>query len=552
MKPSKPLSQRGQRLPFDAVVIGTGLAGLTYALELTRLQPTARIALIAKKTITESNSYYAQGGMAAVSESYDSVDRHIKDTVKAGADLCNESVVEEVITQGNQAIRHLIDRGVAFNQQNGQFNLAQEGGHSARRIFHAGDQTGKAIIDALVREAKACPQITLLEDHSAIDLLTQTAKHAPGDLKEATGVYVLDENSGKIHLLLSNIIVLATGGAGKVFRYTSNPDTATGDGIAMAYRAGARVGNLEFYQFHPTLLYHPKVNNFLITEAMRGEGAHLIHPITHRRFMQDYAPEQMELATRDIVSRAIFTEIEKNDINCVYLDIRHQSREFLANRFPFIFQRLHSLGLDLSRDLIPVVPAAHYLCGGVLADLYGRTDIKRLYAIGETAFTGFHGANRLASNSLLEAAVMGKNAAEESAHWLSKKVRHLHPVHDWTSKHVTDLRRASQINAHWRSLRGEMTSYAGIVRTEAGLNDLLKLILTRRAMIDHYYRSHTITRDVIELRNIILVAKLIVNAAMKRTESRGGHYREDFPKQHRLNSDTLLRAKEVTFNFKGQ
>ena len=294
-----------------------------------------------------------------------------------------------------------------------------------------------------------------------------------------------------------------------------------------------------------------EVNNFLITEAMRGEGAHLIHPETGERFMKNYAPKEMELATRDIVSRAIFTEIEKSNLTYVYLDIRHQSREFLSKRFPAIFEKLLELDLDLSQDLIPVVPAAHYLCGGVLADLYGRTDIKRLYAIGESAFTGFHGANRLASNSLLEAAVTGKNAAEESAHWLDNPVKDTTHINDWTSKHVKDLRRASQINAHWRGLRGEMTSYAGIVRTKAGLTDLLKLILTRREMIDNYYRAHTITPDVIELRNIILLAKLIVTSALKREESRGGHYREDFPKKHRIDSDTILKAKEMNFHFKG-
>jgi L-aspartate oxidase len=551
MKPSKPLSQKGKRLEFDAIVIGAGLAGLTYALELAKLKPSANIAVIAKKSITESNSYYAQGGMAAVTEKYDSVEKHVEDTVTAGAGLTKQAAAHGIAKEGQNAINRLMYHGVEFTRSKEGFELAQEGGHSARRIFNAGDKTGKAIIDALVHQVKKQDQITIFENHSAIDLITQTEQHLPGDLKEAVGVYVLDEKTAKIHTLIANIIVLATGGAGKVFRYTSNPETATGDGIAMAYRAGARLGNLEFYQFHPTLLYHNEVNNFLITEAMRGEGAHLIHPETGERFMKNYAPKEMELATRDIVSRAIFTEIEKSNLTYVYLDIRHQSREFLSKRFPAIFEKLLELDLDLSQDLIPVVPAAHYLCGGVLADLYGRTDIKRLYAIGESAFTGFHGANRLASNSLLEAAVTGKNAAEESAHWLDNPVKDTTHINDWTSKHVKDLRRASQINAHWRGLRGEMTSYAGIVRTKAGLTDLLKLILTRREMIDNYYRAHTITPDVIELRNIILLAKLIVTSALKREESRGGHYREDFPKKHRIDSDTILKAKEMNFHFKG-
>jgi L-aspartate oxidase len=342
------------------------------------------------------------------------------------------------------------------------------------------------------------------------------------------GVYVFSEQSGLIHTFLANAIVLATGGAGKVYRYTSNPHVATGDGVAMAYRAGARVGGLEFYQFHPTLLYHSKVNDFLISEALRGEGAYLRLPGTGERFMKRYAPKEMELATRDVVARAIFCEIEQGVDDYVHLDIRHKDKDFLQARFPMIYRTLLAIGLDLSRDLIPVVPAAHYMGGGIITDCYGQTDLKRLYAIGETACTGLHGANRLASNSLLEGVVMGRNTAPASLPMIKTSVGLSHPIRDWDSTSVVDLRRASQINVHWRGLRGEMSSYAGIIRTEAGLCDQLNLILARRQMIEDYYWKYTITRDLIELRNIILIAELIVRSALNRRESRGGHYREDF------------------------
>jgi len=549
MNHNKPHSQQGSRLHFDVVVIGAGIAGLSYILELAQYHPQAKIALIIKKDLQASNSYFAQGGIAAVTSQTDNIESHIQDTLKAGAGLSHAETVKTILRHGPDAIQTLIQHGVAFTKENNEYDLAQEGGHSARRIFHAGDHTGKIIMDSLINAVSTLKNVEILDNHTAINLITQSELHTPGDAKEVVGVYVLDENRGKIDTILSNIVILATGGAGKVYRYTTNPDTATGDGIAMAFRAGARVGNLEFYQFHPTLLYHHEVNNFLISEALRGEGAYLLSPETHERFMQHYAPEKMELATRDIVARAIFTEIEKGKFNYVYLDIRHQSPEYLAQRFPTIFNTLLKLGINMSKDLIPVVPAAHYLCGGVLASIHGQTDLKRLYAIGETAFTGLHGANRLASNSLLEGAVMGKLAAIHSQNWLNNPVTLQHSINDWDSQHVTDLRRASQINAHWRGLRGEMTSYAGIVRTEAGLKDLLRLINTRSTMIENYYRKHTITRDVIELRNIILIAKLIVTCALNRKESRGGHYREDYPEKLNMLADTILRDKELLFNF---
>lgn len=510
-----PISQRGQLFQFDVLIIGSGIAGLMAALNIIKKNPTIKIALIAKKTLNECNSYYAQGGIAAVTELYDSVEKHMRDTLIAGDGLCLLQVVEKILSHGKEAIEQLIHYGVSFDD-----TLAREGGHSERRIHHIGDASGKTIIEALIRHVRSLNQITLLENHTAINLIT--------DEKESSviGAYVLDEQKNQIQTLLAKTTILATGGAGKVYRYTSNRDVASGDGVALAYRASAKISNMEFYQFHPTLLYHPQENNFLITEALRGEGAYLLNANTLERFMKKYAPEQMELATRDIVSRAIFNEIETGEKDFVYLDVRHKDPAFLQTRFPTIFEKLLSLGIDMRVDLIPVVPAAHYMCGGIVADVDGTTPIKRLFAIGETSCTGFHGANRLASNSLLENVVMASLTVDPVSFWLDKPIDSS-GVNDWCSERVLDLRRASQINAHWRGLRGEMTSYAGIVRTEAGLKDLLKLIKTRREMIENYYWNHVITRDLIELRNIILVAELIVLAALARKESRGGHYRED-------------------------
>lgn len=538
------ISQQGQRFIYDALVIGGGIAGLTYALELARLRPAMKIALVVKQGLVESSSYYAQGGIAAASLAEDSAALHISDTLNAGDGLCYLPTVEAIITASTQRLRDLKNHGVAFDRQHdGHPDLAQEGGHSCRRIYHAGDESGKAIVDVLMQAVKKTPQIQVLEFHTAVNLITDTESHIPGSWPEVIGAYVLDEQQALIHTLLASVVILATGGAGKVYRYTSNPDVATGDGIAMAYRAGARVGNMEFYQFHPTLLYHPQKNNFLISEALRGEGAYLRLAGSGERFMQRYEPERMELATRDIIAHAIFTEIERGAYPCVYLDIRHRGKAFLESRFPLIFQTLLTLGIDISRDLIPVVPAAHYLCGGVLADVNGKTDLPRLYALGETAFTGLHGANRLASNSLLECVVMGYAAAEDSTRWLGVAPNYEKAI-DWDSYGVTDFRRASQINAHWRGLRGEMTSYAGIIRTEAGLKDLLKLIRARRGMIDEYYWQHIVTRDLVELRNIILIAELITRSAINRKESRGGHFRADYPEK-------LSNSKESIFQLNG-
>jgi L-aspartate oxidase len=528
------LAQRGKRHYVDALVIGSGLAGLMYTLELHAQAPHAKIALISKKMLNESNSWYAQGGISSVTLQSDSFEQHIKDTINAGDGLCVLDAVKQLLKAGPNAINKLKHYGVKFDE-----SLAKEGGHTERRIHHIGDYTGKAIVQALIKYLQQEKDIIVLENHAAVNLITANNKHMPGSQREVIGAYVLNNITGKIDTCISNVTVLATGGAGKIYRYTSNPETATGDGIAMAYRAGARIGNMEFYQFHPTVLHHHKLNNFLITEALRGEGAYLLHPETLERFMKKY-DDKAELATRDVVSRAIFTEIELSNKNFVYLDVRHQPKEFLQQHFPTIFSTLLTLGIDMSKDLIPVVPAAHYLCGGILTNVTGRTDLKRLYAIGETAFTGLHGANRLASNSLLEAAAMAELAAQDSLNYFKQAAPCDKETEDWDSQSVIDSRRASQINAHWRGLRSEMTSYAGIVRTEAGLKDLLHLIQARREMIEDYYWKYTVTTDLIELRNISLVAELIVRSALKRQESRGGHYREDFPKKSNRSKESIL------------
>jgi L-aspartate oxidase len=540
---NQTISQRGQRYHFDALVIGSGIAGLSYILELLQCRPDAKIALITKNNLQQSNTYYAQGGIAAANEPFDSIEQHVADTLAAGDDLCDDDVVRAICDEGPASIQYLLTQGVLFARDDkNQLECGQEGGHSTRRIYHCGDQTGAAIAIALLEKLKKNPNVTIFEYHIAINLITQNKHHTPGSIPEVIGAYVLDELTGLIHTFISRAVVLATGGAGKVYRYTSNPDVATGDGLAMAYRVGARVGDLEFYQFHPTLLYHPKMNNFLISEALRGEGAYLRLPDSGERFMQRYAPDAMELATRDVVARAIFNEIERGNSEYVFLDIRHREKTFLQNRFPKIYHTLFNLGLDLSQDLIPVVPAAHYLCGGILTDVHGRTDLQRLFAIGESAFTGLHGANRLASNSLLEGIVMGRNAATVSCAAIDTPVQP-HSVNDWDSTSVVDLRRASQIKVHWRGLRGEMSAYAGIIRTEAGLHDLIKLILVRREMIEEHYWKYTITRDLIELRNIVLVAELIVRSALNRRESRGGHFRDDYPEKLQSATESILSLR---------
>ncbi len=539
---SNTVSQQGRNYQYDVLVLGTGLAGLHYCLQLLSIQPRLKIALVSKAELSESNSRYAQGGIAAVHSSEDSLESHISDTLLAGDGLCFQPAVEFIIRQGPEIINQLNNYSVQFKKQtNGTFHLAQEGGHSHRRIFNCGDQTGLSLTHTLSQLVMAYKQIDVFEHHTAINLITHYHPHRTETQGEVLGAYILDTTANRIHTFLANCVILATGGAGKTYRYTTNPMVATGDGVAMAYRAGARVGNMEFYQFHPTLLHHHSINNFLISEAVRGEGGFLLNAQTGERFMKKYAPQHMELATRDIVARAIFNEIEHSELGYVHLDITHQSKDFLKKRFPQIFTTLASIGIDMSQDRIPVVPAAHYQCGGVLTDIDGRTDLKRLYALGEVAFTGLHGANRLASNSLLEALVMASNAARCTLKEISSPWKVNEDIPNWSAPSEVNTRRASQINAQWRGLRGEMTSYAGIVRTEAGLQDLLQLIMKRKKIIEEYYWKHSITRDFIELRNIVLNAELIVRGAISRRESRGGHYREDFPYKNENAQESIAK-----------
>lgn len=543
---NETLSQQGRSYEYDVLVLGTGLAGLHYCLQLLSVQPQLKIALISKAEALECNSRYAQGGIAAAYSKEDSLESHIEDTLNAGDGLCFKPAVECIVRQGPEAINQLNAYAVPFKKDiDGSFVLAREGGHAHRRIFNCGDETGLSITQTLINLVKQHSQITLFEQHMAVNLITHYHPHRTDIQGEVQGAYILDCSTNKIHTFLANAVILATGGAGKTYRYTSNPMVATGDGVAMAYRAGARVGNMEFYQFHPTLLHHPLLNDFLISEAVRGEGGILKNAETGERFMQRYAPQLLELATRDIVARAIFTEIEQSETGFVYLDITHQSKDFLKKRFPHIFDTLKSIGIDMSQDMIPVVPAAHYQCGGILTDVDGRTDLARLYAIGEVAFTGLHGANRLASNSLLEAVVMAANAVPASLKDISTPSKFKNQVSDWSAPAEVNMRRASQINAHWRGLRGEMTSYAGIVRTDAGLRDLLQLIMKRKKIIEEYYWKHFITRDFVELRNIVLNAELIVRAALARRESRGGHYREDFPHKNAKAVESITKLGTV-------
>jgi L-aspartate oxidase len=547
---SMNLSQQGKALEFDVLVLGTGLAGLYYCLQLLKIQPHVKIALISKDEMRECNSRYAQGGIAAAVAPEDSLESHIADTLQAGDGLCYQPAVEFIIRQGPQIIKDLLAYSVDFTKTpDGEFVLAKEGGHSHRRIFNSSDHTGLTVTAALLEAVKQHPQVHIFEHHIAVNLITYYHPHRTDNQGEVLGAYILDSKRNRIDTFAARCVILATGGAGKTYRYTTNPMIATGDGVAMAYRAGARVGNMEFYQFHPTVLHHHSLNNFLISEAVRGEGALLKNADTGERFMHHYAPKQLELATRDVVAQSIFSEIEQSQSGFVYLDITHQSKGFLKKHFPHIFNTLLSIGIDMSQDMIPVVPAAHYQCGGVLTDVDGRTDLKRLYAIGEVAFTGLHGANRLASNSLLEALVMASNAAPSSLKDIATPCKEVDSIANWNSPGEVNARRASQINAHWRGLRGEMTSYAGIVRTEAGLLDLLQLIMKRKQVIEEYYWKHCITRDFIELRNIVLNAELIVKAALSRRESRGGHYREDFPYKSTQAQESIARLTSPQIPF---
>lgn len=513
---------------------------MTLALNLPS---TLRIAMLSKGEPASGSTYWAQGGIAAVLDSTDSVEAHIADTLVAGANLCREEAVRFTVEQSTEAIHWLIDQGVPFTRDDHavaergdfSFHLTREGGHSHRRIIHAADATGAAVFDTLLAKTRACPNIELLEHRVAIDLITERKLHRNGE--RCLGAYVLNSATGEVDTFAARFVILATGGAAKVYLYTSNPDGACGDGIAMAWRAGCRVGNMEFNQFHPTCLYHPQAKGFLLTEALRGEGAILTLP-NGERFMPRF-DERAELAPRDIVARAIDHEMKRLGIDCVYLNISHKPADFIRSHFPTLYENCLKFGIDITRDPIPVVPAAHYTCGGVVVDHHGRTDVAGLYAIGETSFTGLHGANRLASNSLLECFVYARSAAQD----IQKQLREVgmpFGLPSWDASQVRDSDEDVIIAHNWDELRRFMWDYVGIVRTHKRLtraNHRIQLLL---AEIQEFYSNYHVSRDLIELRNLAQVAELIISSAMQRRESRGLHYTLDAPRQLPVAFDTIL------------
>ncbi|CAM8646566.1 NadB Aspartate oxidase [Oxalobacteraceae bacterium] len=523
-------------MKFDVAIVGSGLAGLSVALHLAE---TRRVVVISKRALHDGASNWAQGGIAAVLDSHDSQDEHVSDTLAAGAGLCDETATRFIVSRGREAIDWLIAQGVPFTRDDSAelgFHLTREGGHSQRRIIHAADATGHAVQVTLEEKVRQHPNITLLEHHIAIDLITSDKLGMHNGATHCFGLYVQDVNSHTVITIAADQTVLATGGAGKVYLYTTNPDTATGDGIAMAWRAGCRVANMEFIQFHPTCLYHPYAKSFLVTEAVRGEGGVLKLPASAgaaagQRFMPSH-DERAELAPRDIVARAIDFEMKKRGLDYVDLDISHKPPEFLKEHFPTIYARCLELGIDITQQAIPIVPATHYTCGGIITDLHGRTDIQGLYAVGETAYTGLHGANRLASNSLLECVVLGRAAAMDIE---SQPTTRSPALPAWDESRVTDADEEVVITQNWDELRRAMWNFVGIVRTTKRLERAQHRIALLKEEINEYYANFRITRDLLELRNLVEVASLIVSSAMARRESRGLHYSLDFP-------DTLPKA----------
>ena len=530
-----------QHFQHDVLIIGSGAAGLTLALTLP---DNLRIAVLSKGELTNGSTYWAQGGVAAVLDHSDTVDSHVDDTLNAGAGLCREDAVRFTVEHSREAIEWLIEQGVPFtrdeehDREDGgfEFHLTREGGHSHRRIIHAADATGAAIFNTLLERTRERGNVSLLEQRVAVDLITEHKLGREG--RRCLGAYVLNRRSGEVDTHHARFVILATGGAAKVYLYTSNPDGACGDGIAMAWRAGCRVGNLEFNQFHPTCLYHPQAKSFLITEALRGEGALLRLP-NGERFMPRFDPRE-ELAPRDIVARAIDHEMKRLGIDCVFLDISHKPADFVKNHFPTVYQRCLEFGIDITSQPIPVVPAAHYTCGGVLVDQAGRSDVEGLYAIGETSFTGLHGANRMASNSLLECFVYARSAAADIVANLNK-VAMPADLPSWDASQVTDSDEDVIIAHNWDELRRFMWDYVGIVRTTKRLQRAQHRVRLLLDEIDEFYSNYKVSRDLIELRNLAQVAELMILSAMARKESRGLHYTLDYPDLLPEAQDTILQ-----------
>ncbi len=529
----------------DFLILGSGIAGLTYALKVSRF---GSVAIVTKKDKKESNTNYAQGGIAAVVDPDDRPELHIADTLTAGAGLCRPDIVDIVVHEGMDRIRELVQWGVPFTRRSirrdAEFDLGREGGHSRRRILHAADLTGREIERALLRRVSKCPNITIYENHIAVELITsrKLGRHAGGP-NRCLGAYVLDCKNQEIHTFIAPVTLLATGGAGKTYLYTSNPDISTGDGIALAYRAGACVANLEFIQFHPTCMYHAQAKNFLISEALRGEGG-ILRLKNGKAFMAAYHPLK-DLAPRDIVARAIDAELKRSGHDCVYLDITRRRRDFLKKRFPNIYATCAQYGIDIAVDPIPVVPAAHYICGGVLTDSSAQSTIAGLYAAGEVACTGLHGANRLASNSLLEAIVFAHRAAESSSVRAARLPQPPRSIPPWDPGNAHNIDEAVVIAHNWDEIRRLMWNYVGIVRTTRRLERALRRIRMLQKEISEYYWNFVITADLIELRNIATVAELIVTSALRRRESRGLHCTLDYPQSEKRfeRTDTILRIR---------
>ncbi len=540
------------KVKTDFLIIGSGVAGLTFALKVA---DHGSVAIVTKKGVMDTNTAQAQGGIASVFGKLDSFDLHIRDTLVAGDGLCNREVVEIVVRNGPERIHELIDMGVRFNLAESKrgkgeelnLDLGREGGHSEKRIIHAEDMTGKELERVLVEHVKRHPNIKLYENHVAIDLITFSTRMKRGQITTThedvcCGAYVLDRLTNQVKTFGAEITLLATGGSGKVYLYTSNPDIASGDGIAMAYRAGATVANLEFVQFHPTCLYHPDAKNFLISEAVRGEGATLIDSAGNA-FMEKYDPLK-DLACRDVVARAIDRELKKSGDDSVFLNISHKDPEFVKKRFPNLYRQCLSFGIDMTKEPIPVVPAAHYMCGGVVTDIFGRTDIKKLYAVGETACTGLHGANRLASNSLIEALVYAHQAAKQAVVEMNTSDFKSTPeLYLWDEVGTSDSDELIMVSHNWDEIRRFMWNYVGIVRSNKRLERAWRRIEIIQKEIQDYYWNFKVTPDLIELRNIAMVAELIVRCAMHRKESRGLHYNIEYPHRDdkRWQKDTIVR-----------
>ncbi|MEZ8826308.1 L-aspartate oxidase [Vibrio amylolyticus] len=526
----------------DVLVVGSGAAGLSLAL---RVAEHGKVILLSKGPISEGATYYAQGGIAAVFDESDSIESHVQDTLIAGAGICDEETVRFIAENAKECVQWLIDGGVPFDRadddtdEKPRYHLTREGGHSHRRILHAADATGMAMQTSLQTNVQNHPNIEILERHNTLDLITEDK--VGGNKDKIVGAYIWNRNKEHVETVRSKFVVLATGGASKVYQYTSNPDVSSGDGIAMAWRAGCRVANLEFNQFHPTCLFHPEARNFLLTEALRGEGAYLKRP-DGTRFMKDF-DERGELAPRDVVARAIDFEMKRLGADCMYLDISHKPADFIEKHFPTIHMRLQDLGIDMTKEPIPIVPAAHYTCGGVIVDQNGKTDLSQLYAIGEVSSTGLHGANRMASNSLLECVVYARSAANHIIEKMSEA--ELPPtLPAWDESQVTNSDEEVVIQHNWHELRLFMWDYMGIVRTDKRLERALRRIQLLQQETHEYYSHFKVSNNLLELRNLLQVAELMVRCAMQRKESRGLHYTLDYPELAKDSGATILTPKK--------